>query len=902
MKLPQLILTPKVVALASGLAICVASAQQILLDPNDPVILPTDEEVTQIIKNIRESSLKMNQHDKDGWDDLWVMMQQGYDKNYKFDPTDRKKDTDGDGMSDYEEMLVHRNATYKEPVYTKEQRIEQVREDRRRAIKNFEAIEKRFQSELAAAQPNLRELIPDGGTTTKKDEIEEGERTAALARDAAVSRLLTPGKERELNDIARRYGVEKVIEDENGKKLILSGELLGPIYIQSNDTLSSAGISADEVWPIQNNASLPGYFPWSYTESHTGLSLSGAGQTLGLWEVDGGVRTTHVEMGTGRVFQKDGAALDTSSHATYVAGTMAAAGVGNVFGNFYESRGVAYQATVFAYATSANFQTDRENAAAGNGTDPPLRASNHSWGFLAGWRREDIDPTAGTNLQWVWYGPTAASFQEDFKFGFYFADQTVSNGCTQMDFFMRSQAPQHLMVYACGNDRSEGPGTSPGTYYYRNGTSFTPVSAAAVPRDWDDGDDGFYDTLGAPGTAKNVLTIGACEDVFQVSGSNLFIGYGPTANVVPSSFSGVGPTDDGRIKPDLVAVGSPSQTIRQPLGLMFGTPSAPVILAPSAVGNGNYTPGIRGTSFAAPAVTGALGLVMQRRAQLYPTLPAAQAWQGSTLKAIAINTCDDVGAEGPDYRLGYGVMNARTAVLAVDADYAQGRGSLIKEFTLTPSQTVSWNVISDGSQPLSVTLPWSDVPGPALTTVSGADAQNAMLVNNIDLKVEYFGAATSSTLPSTPLATFLPWTLNPDLTIKSAATRALPAARGVDIRNNVEKVSIASPAAGRYRITVTHSGGLAGNPAPVTQVVSAALSGVTAELPKITQLIPSAAATQFILSFSADPGAYFTIQSSEDLITWTNAGSVLAENVTNSVVVTSTAGNTKRFWRMRRGQ
>lgn len=53
---------------------------------------------------------------------------------------------------------------------------------------------------------------------------------------------------------------------------------------------------------------------------------------------------------------------------------------------------------------------------------------------------------------------------------------------------------------------------------------------------------------------------------------------------------------------------------------------------------------------------------------------------------------------------------------------------------------------------------------------------------------------------------------------------------------------------------------------------------------------------------AADPGAYFTIQTSTDLATWTDVGSVLAEEVSNSVLVTSNTGETCRFWRMRRGQ
>ena len=694
-----------------------------------------------------------------------------------------------------------------------------------------------------------------------------------------------------MDDVARKYGVEKEYRDEDGKKLKLSGESQGPVFIQGHDTLSAAGISADELWP-------PAAW-WPYSESNTGLNLTGAGQTLGMWEVDGGVRASHIEMGTTRIFQKDSAALDITGHATNVAGTMAAAGVGTLFNNFHESRGVAYQANVFAYDI-ASFASERADAAAGNVTDPPVRVANHSWGATCGWRREDIDPTAGVNLQWVWHGPTAASFQEDHKFGFYLPDVAGDTSSTLLDTFLQSSAPQHLMVYSCGNDRTEGPGTSPGTYYYRTGqTTWVPVSAASFPRDWDDGDAGFYDTVAPPGTSKNVLTVGACEDVFYTSG-NTFLGYGPGANAVPAAFSGAGPTDDGRIKPDLMAVGTTNFGIRQALGLTSG--STAYLLAPTASAGNQYTGGAIGTSFAAPAVTGALGLVQERRAQLYPSLPASQAWHGSTLKAIAINTCDDVGAEGPDYRMGYGILNARRAALAVDADHTNGRGSLIKEFSLAVGVSASWVVQSDGTGPLSVTVPWSDPPGPALTTITAPDPQNAMLVNNIDLKVEYLGTDTQVYPPPAPVATYYPWTLNPDLTTKSAMTRALAATRAVDNRNNVEKVSIASPAAGRYRITVTHSGGLSGNPAPSTQVVSAALSGVTPELPKIASLDQSPTATEFLLNFTADPGAYFTIEISTDMETWTDVGSVLAEEVSNSVLVTSGTGETRRFRRMRRGQ
>ena len=879
--------------------------------PEDPVVLPTEEETAQFIRNIRESELKQLKWDADGWDDIWVMVQKSHDKNYKFDPNDKTKDTDGDGMSDYEEMLTHRSATYKEPNYTNEQLIEQVRESRRQAIVNLKNAEERWQRDLAAARPHLRELLPPGHFASVKDEAAADTTAGALRAAAARSRLERANKERQLDALASRLGTERILYDQRGRKQVLSGEFMGePLYNAANDTLSAAGISADELWPMQNNAGLPGFWPWTYAESSTGLGLSGLGQTLALWEVDGGVLSTHIEFGTTRVFQKDSAPVDATGHASNVAGTMAATGTGTLGGTFYESRGVAYRANVFAYESNTSFKSEREGAAAGNATDPPVRASNHSWGKICGWRKEDIDATAAVNEQWVWWGPTQTNFQEDVKFGFYLPDQTsTDDGCTQIDLFLQSQAPQHLMVYSCGNDRAEGPATSPGTYYTKSGSVYTAVSAATTPRDWDDGDAGFYDTVAPPGTAKNVLTVGACEDVYfpanPAPGATVTIGFGPNANATPATYSGAGPTDDGRIKPDVVAVGSPAtalilgtapnqNSLRSALGLtavLPGNPAAqPVISAPSAAGTGQYTQGITGTSFAAPAVTGSLGLVMERRQQLYPTLPASQTWRGSTLKGIAIATCDDIGTEGPDYRMGYGIVNARSEVLLVNQDNTLGRGSLIKEFSLAPNTAVSWVVVSNGTTPLCVTVPWSDPPGPALTSVSAADPQNAMLINNIDVKVERIQTGT----------VFLPWILNPDLTGKSSTVRGQAATRGLDNRNNVEKVSIAAPAAGRYRITVTHSGGIAG--AATTQVVSAILNGVTPELPTITGLAKSPTAGQFMLTFTADPGAFFTIQTSVNLSSWTNVGSVLAEQVTNSVVVTTGTTEPKRYWRLKRGQ
>jgi Subtilase family len=569
--------------------------------------------------------------------------------------------------------------------------------------------------------------------------------------------------------------------------------------------------------------------------------------------------------------------------------------------NIPELRGVAYGANARAYTTTG-FNQERLDAAGGANGTPQVFLSNHSWGLVAGWTfRNSLTLTNGTTVNnvWVWDGSLAQNFQENPAHGLYTGDRPASSdGCTQIDHFHHTQATRHLMVFAAGNDRLEGPGNAVPTYYTVTNNLGTAITATNpnYTRDWADGDEGGFDSLDAPGTAKNALTVGACEDIFHVVSPNVNLGFGPNANSVLATFSGAGPTDDGRIKPDVVAVGTSSADLRIFTGyftLNAQNQQVPWQLMTAGVGaNNQFVTTWQGTSAASPTVAGGLALLSQRRAALYPNLTAADAYRGSTWKALIIDGVDDVGTVGPDYSGGHGFVNLRTSVDRINQDQAVGRGSLVKEFSLTVGQSVSWISQSvPGALLQTGTLTWSDPQGPALATLTAPDPQNAMLVNNIDISIEHLETGVI----------FRPWTLTPDLQNRTAAARSAAAVRAVDSRNNVERITIPSPAAGRYRITVTHSGGLPGGPAPSAQVVSLVLSGTTPELPRITSLIKNAPATEWMLNFQADPGAIFTIQTSTDLQSWTNSGTVLATSTTNSVIVNSTGGS-QRFWRLRRGE
>ena len=76
--------------------------------PEDPVVLPTDEETAKLIKNRREMQLRQLSWDKDGWDDLEIMLIQSKHKDYKFEPNNKTKDTDGDGKLDVNETWTYR--------------------------------------------------------------------------------------------------------------------------------------------------------------------------------------------------------------------------------------------------------------------------------------------------------------------------------------------------------------------------------------------------------------------------------------------------------------------------------------------------------------------------------------------------------------------------------------------------------------------------------------------------------------------------------------------------------------------------------------------------------------------------------------------------------------------------
>jgi hypothetical protein len=232
-----------------------------------------------------------------------------------------------------------------------------------------------------------------------------------------------------------------------------------------------------------------------------------------------------------------------------------------------------------------------------------------------------------------------------------------------------------------------------------------------------------------------------------------------------SSFSGWGPTDDGRIKPDLCANG---------IGLYSST----------AGGNSSYS-SYSGTSMASPNLSGSANLVADHFAAVEGDDPTA-----AMLKAILIHTAHEAGAApGPDYAHGWGLLNTLGAVQVVEADGATpGR---LRQASLADGATDEYWFSTAAAGAYRATIVWTDPPG--VPPADALDPPDLVLVNDLDVRVTDVVTA----------ATYEPWVLDPQNPGAGATT-------GDDFRDNVEQVWVASLPAGFYRVTVTHKGALDG--------------------------------------------------------------------------------------------
>jgi Subtilase family/HYR domain len=247
-------------------------------------------------------------------------------------------------------------------------------------------------------------------------------------------------------------------------------------------------------------------------------------------------------------------------------------------------------------------------------------------------------------------------------------------------------------------------------------------------------------TVGQPGTAKNIITAGASEGV-QAFGAADQCGISDTgadnANDI-ISFSSRGPTSDGRKKPDIVAPGTHiSGVVAQATKLATGVGAQNACFDASGVcagpGVSNFWPLAQqfytasdGTSHSTPAIAGAASLVRQFFINQFAAPPSA-----AMTKAALMNSASYMNGTGANDTLwsnnqGMGLMNIDRLFTTIATNSILRDQQAADLFTATGQQRVINATVADNTKPLRVTLAWTDAPGPT----SG----NAF-VNNLDLTV-----------------------------------------------------------------------------------------------------------------------------------------------------------------------
>lgn len=270
-------------------------------------------------------------------------------------------------------------------------------------------------------------------------------------------------------------------------------------------------------------------------------------------------------------------------------------------------------------------------------------------------------------------------------------------------------------------------------------------------------------TLKTPENAKNVLAVAAYS-------------YSTSSGAFSICSGGVGPTADGRRKPEILALGCSVLS-----SYAFGTCTS---VSQS------------GTSMATPAVAGAAAIARQYFTDGYhptgfPTAADAFTPTGALLKAVLLNSTVNLEAGGsstgyPSNFEGWGRLRLNDALVTP----ADSRGLIVRQARrsagegLTTGEAYQMQFSAAAGQALRITMVFNDAPG--------SIGSSAPVVNNLDLRV------TSPTG-----AVYLGNVFNTSQAQSITGGTA-------DARNTVEMVVLNTPAAGVYTVRVEGTAVLSG--------------------------------------------------------------------------------------------
>ncbi len=302
-------------------------------------------------------------------------------------------------------------------------------------------------------------------------------------------------------------------------------------------------------------------------------------------------------------------------------------------------------------------------------------------------------------------------------------------------------------------------------------------------------------TVQPPGTGKNIISVGAGENVQAFGGSD---GSGISDSGADSandiiSFSSRGPCDDGRFKPDLCAPGThvsggvaqtsnpgtlgTANTCFDGSGVSGGVGS---IYFPS--GQQFYTAS-SGTSHSTPGVVGGCALIRQYFINNFGGPPSPAMTKAYLLNSTRYMTGTGAGGTLPSNSQGMGGMNLGMAFDGVALFMRDEVGADL--FTASGQARTFTGTVADPTKPFRVTVAWTDAPG----STTG-NAYN----NNLDLSVTIGGNTYKGNVFSGQYST---------------------TGGSADTKNNVECVFLPAGVSGAYTVTVTaasiNSDGVPGN-------------------------------------------------------------------------------------------
>ena len=446
------------------------------------------------------------------------------------------------------------------------------------------------------------------------------------------------------------------------------------------------------------------------------FNLDGSGIRVGVWESGGVVLSTHQEL-TPRVTVATGQTSTTTFHAAHVAGTIGSSGA-----NSPAAEGMAPNVNITSWDANAD-TVEMANAANPTLTNTPIQISNHSYGSIVGWDGTDNVFTP--------------------ELGIFYNNQNLFGSYEIISANLDNVVYQNglIVVQAAGNERDDVPVAG-----VNGGLADCLQGGLGIQAD----------CIGPRPGAKNIITVGA----MRVWGVLLIAG-----------FSSYGPTDDGRIKPDLMAHGFNMTSLSDTSNTAIGS--------------------MGGTSAAAPVVSGIAALVLQEANS------ANIAMSPAGMKALLIQTATDVqgngqATAGPDYATGWGVVDAEAAVELlrngglIEGSLKTSRGApWYSAANKMPTKDSVWsykfNVTRE--KEVHVTLAWDDPPG-----VPGG----LTLINDLDLRLTGPNGVTHT-----------PWILGGAANPGQAAVRN----GGNDSINNVEQVSVLLPTPGTWTVNVSAAAG-----------------------------------------------------------------------------------------------